>query len=284
MSSHIPPQTPPSAEDQALVRHREALRERFPMPQPKPRKPRKTLVVGVLVLVIGAGLAWLDPSYQREQYISALGERRVVELADGSQVEMDSGTRLQVSWHVRSRRVELQQGQALFEVSKAVVRPFRVQAGGAQVSVLGTRFNVLRGDDMVDVALLRGRVAVQSSADPAQRTHLAPGQQVRVSHGQLQAVATADLARITAWQQQRLVFARTPLAEALAQIQRYRIGAIRLDSQSLADLPISGTFNTRNVDELLDLLPRILPLSLRREADGSVHIGPRAEKNSSPRG
>lgn len=281
MSTPVPPTSP---EDQALARHREELRKRFPMPEPKPRKPRKSLAVGGLVLLLGAGLAWLDPAYHSEQYVSAVGERRVLDLADGSQVQMDSGTRLEVSWHLRSRRVELQAGQALFEVSKALVRPFRVAAGSARVEVLGTRFNVLRSGDNVDIALLRGSVAVQSALDPAQQLRLAPGQQVRVRQGQLQPLARADIEGVLAWQQQRLVFARTPLAEALAQIQRYHAGAIRLDDQDLGQLPISGTFNTANVDHLLDLLPRILPLNLRREADGSVHISRRSGKNISSGG
>ncbi|MFF7062669.1 FecR domain-containing protein [Pseudomonas sp. NPDC008258] len=243
------------------------------MPEPKPRKPRKALLASGLVVLLGAGLAWLDPSYHSEHYASAVGERRLLALADGSQVEMDSGTRLSVSWHLRSRRVELQQGQALFDVSKAVFRPFQVHSGVAKISVLGTRFNVLRGADMLEVALLRGKVAVQATANPAQQLHLAPGQQVRVEQGRLQPLAAADLERITAWQRQRLVFARTPLSQALAQIQRYRVAVIELEGQGLADLSITGTFDTRNVETLLDLLPRILPVSLSRGPDGSVHIG-----------
>ena len=276
MSSDTPTKLPASAEEQALARHREALRERFPMPEPKPRKTRKPLLAGGLVLLLGAGLAWLDPSYHSEQYASALGERRLLTLADGSQVEMDSGTRLSVSWHLRSRRITLQQGQALFEVSKAVFRPFQVEAGTAQVNVLGTRFNVLRGVDTVEVALLRGSLAVQSTVDPAQHQRLAPGQQVSVNQGRLQPLATADLVRITAWQRQRLVFARTPLSQALAQIQRYRVAVIELEGQGLADLPVTGTFDTRNVEALLDVLPRILPVSVRRDPEGRVRIGPRA--------
>jgi len=281
MSNSVPPISP---EDQALARHREELRKRFPMPEPKPRKPRKPLVVAGLVLLLGASLAWLDPAYHSEQYVSAVGERRVLDLADGSKVQMDSGTRLDVSWHLRSRRVELHAGQALFEVSKALVRPFRVAAGSARIEVLGTRFNVLRSEDNVDIALLRGSVAVQSALDPAQQLRLSPGQQVRVRQGQLQPLAQANVDGVLAWQEQRLVFARTPLAEALAQIQRYHTGAIRQEDQSLAQLPISGTFNTAKVDDLLDLLPRILPLTLRREADGSVHISRREGKNISPGG
>ena len=126
------PEQPLSAEDETLARHREALRKRFPMPSPKPRKPRTPLVVGALVALVGAGLFWTDPSYRIEQYSSALGEQRVLDLVDGSRVVLDSGTQIEISWHLRSRRVALNSGQALFEVSKTLSRPFQVDAGAAR--------------------------------------------------------------------------------------------------------------------------------------------------------
>ena len=62
------------------------------------------------------------------------------------------------------------------------------------------------------------------------------------------------------------------LDEAIAQIQRYRQAPIRLEDPALAQLPISGVFNTDNVEDLLDLFPHILPLTMARDADGTLHI------------
>ena len=90
--------------------------------------------------------------------------------------------------------------------------------------------------------------------------------------GQLQPTRNADLLGVLAWQERKLVFSRTPLAQAIAQIQRYRQAPIRLEDPALAQLPISGVFNTDNVEDLLDLLPHILPLTMARDADGTLHI------------
>ncbi|KAF1072026.1 MAG: Protein FecR [Pseudomonas citronellolis] len=278
MTHRRPPQSPLPAEEEALARHREALRQRFPMPEPTPRKPRKPLLAVGLLLAVGAALGWLDPSYREEHYASPLGQTRTLQLADGSQVQLDSGTRLTVSWHLRSRRMQLDAGQALFDISRTMLRPLQVSAGTARIRVLGTRFNVLREGDDARVALLRGSVDLASLRDPTQHVQLAPGQQAQVRGGQLQPVTRVDVDALLAWQQQRLVFQRTPLAEALAQIRRYRAAPVVLDDPRLATLPISGVFNSGNVEQLLDLLPQILPLQIARGDDGSVHLSGRAKK------
>lgn len=261
---------PSSREEEALARHREELRKRFPLPEPKPRTSRKALGAAALVVLLAGGLAWFDPTYHRESYASPLGERRVLELADGSRMTLDSNSRATVEWHLRSRRVELQVGRALFDVSKTVVRPFQVDAGTTQVRVLGTLFSVDRLDPAVRVTLARGKVDV--TTDDGQRLQLLPGQQVETRPGQPLQSVKVDAEAAIAWKDNQLVFDRTPLAEALKQIQRYRAAPILLDSPSLASLPITGVFDSSNVERLLALLPSVLPLSLNTDGDGTLHV------------
>ncbi|MHC8314759.1 FecR family protein [Pseudomonas sp. LB3P31] len=270
--SQAPVPNAQSREDEALARHREELRNRFPLPTPVPRKPRKALGAAVLLVLLGAGLTWVDPAYHSEQYHTVIGERRVLNLADGSHLTLDSNTRATVAWHLRSRRVQLESGQALFDVAKTRVRPFQVDAGAAQVHVLGTLFSVSHLQDAVRVTLVRGAVSVNTAGDAGHAVRLAPGQQVEVRQNRVQQPLTVDTDAATAWKDSRLMFDRTPLAEALAQIQRYRKSPIVLDDPSLASLPISGAFDNRNVEDLLKLLPSILPLSLNSEADGTAHV------------
>ncbi|AVR68792.1 FecR family protein [Pseudomonas paraeruginosa] len=260
--------------DEALQRHRDALKELFPLPPatPKPRKATKA-AGGALLLALAVGtLAWLDPAYQHERFVTAIGERRDVTLADGSQLLLDSGSQVEVSWHPFSRQVELRSGQALFEVSPALYRPFVVSAGSIRVRVLGTRFNVRRLDDDVRVTLARGRVEVANMAAAKAPLVLLPGQQVDSIGGQLTPVAKVDAATAMAWQDDRLVFERTPLGEAVALLRHYRKAPIRMDDPSLASLRLTGVFAAHNADLLLDLLPSILPVAVSRQEDGSVEI------------
>jgi transmembrane sensor len=231
-----------------------------------------------LLVLLGAGLAWVDPAYHSEQFHTVIGERRVLNLADGSRLTLDSDTRATVAWHLRSRQVQLESGQALFDVSKTRVRPFRVEAGAAHVNVLGTLFSVSHLKDAVRVTLVRGAVSVNTPTDAGRSVQLVPGQQVDVRQKRLEQPVAVDADAATAWRDNRLVFERMPLAEALEHIQRYRKPSIVLDDPSLASLPISGVFDNRNIEDLLSLLPSILPLSLNTDADGTTHVRRRAAK------
>lgn len=280
MTHNPAPQPPVSREDEALLRHREELRKRFPLPTPTPRKPRKALGAAALLVLLGAGLTWLDPAYRSETYSTAIGEHHSSVLADGSRLTLDSDTRLTVEWHVRSRQVMLHNGQALFDVSHTVLRPFQVEAGAIRVNVLGTLFSVRKQDDTVRVTLARGKVGVTSTLPGEKALQLIPGQQLDAQGGHLLKPLAVDVEAALAWKDHRLIFERTPLSQVLATLQRYRKASIRLDDPGLAHLPITGAFDSSNVENLLGLLPSILPVSLNSDADGTVHVRRAPDKNS----
>lgn len=263
----------PAPLDDALGRHRDQLKQLFPVPPSRPARSKPARPAGIVLAVAlaFAALAWWNPVYKTEQFATAIGERRTLLLGDGSQLLLDSGTRVDVRWRLRSREAGLHAGQVLFDVSSALYRPFVVSAGPAQVEVLGTLFNVRRlDDDKVRVTLARGRVQVAAAGHAP--VSLRPGQQVDAIGGQLQPVAKADVARAMAWKEDRIVFEQTPLDEAVSLLRHYRKAAIRLDDPSLAALKLNGVFDAHNVDRLLELLPSILPVAVQQQADGSVQI------------
>ncbi|MNO92611.1 fec operon regulator FecR [compost metagenome] len=164
----------------------------------------------------------------------------------------------------------------MFSVSPAVYRPFRVVADATEVEVLGTRFNVDRQRDDVRVTVAEGKVAVRGDGASA---NLLAGDQVLVHAGQLGQPTRVDADKVVAWKDGRLVFERTPLREVLATLQRYREVPIHLDDPRLAELPVSGVFDSARPDNLLALLPQILPLKISRDDDGALHLlGRGAEK------
>ena len=265
----MPKQSP---DDELLARHRDALRNRFPLPTPKPRKKAKSASAAACVLLLAAGLVWLDPAYHREQFRAPQGEHLQVQLSDGSQIMLERNSRITVEWHLRSRRVQLEQGQAMFDVAKTIVRPVQVTAGEARVQVLGTLFSVADFNQNVRVTLVRGRVSVSTRDDPEHSVTLLPDQQIDVSKNQLQQAVSVDVNAANAWQNDQLVFDHTPLAEVLMLIQRYSPRPVILDEPSLANLTLSGVFDTRNVDALLSTLPEVLPIALNSAADGEIHV------------
>ncbi|AJA16132.1 MULTISPECIES: FecR family protein [Pseudomonas] len=261
--------------DEALGRHREELKHLFPLPptRPAPSKAVKSAGITLAVAIAFAALAWLNPAYKSERLATAMGERRAVLLSDGSKLLLDSGTHVDISWRLLSREVDLRSGQALFDVSSAVYRPFVVSAGLAKVEVLGTLFNVRRLDnEAVRVTLARGRVDVAVATAAQAPVTLRPGQQVDSIGGQLMPVAKVDASKAMAWKDDRIVFEQTPLDEAVSLLRHYRKASIELSDPSLAALKVTGVFETHHVDLLLDLLPSILPVAVLKQEDGSVRI------------
>ena len=265
-------------EDEAIARLREELKQRFPLPTPTPARPRRPAAKALgLALLVAAAVAWIDPAYRSEHYATAVGQRQAVQLADGSQLLLDSASTVAVSWHLRSRQVELKQGQALFEVTAMRYRPFLVDAGSTRIRVVGTRFNVSRQTQDVRVTVAEGKVAVRASGGEALAL-LEPGQQLHLHNGIAGQPTPANAEDVMAWQHSQLVFESTPLGEALEILQRHHRQPIRLLDPGLASLPISGVFDSDHVERLLALLPGILPLTVTHAADGAILIAPARKK------
>lgn len=84
-------------------------------------------------------------------------------LPDGSRVRVGQGTELFYSEDFTENRIIKLNGEAYFSVVEDVGRPFTVEAGGLQVTVLGTEFNVkaYSGESQAVVSLLSGSVEVK---------------------------------------------------------------------------------------------------------------------------
>ncbi|WP_296228745.1 FecR family protein [Ralstonia sp. UBA689] len=267
------PHTPDdfSREEASLARHRSALRERFALLELPARAPhrRVPMVVACVATLLGA-LLWADPAFHTQRYATAAGERQHLTLADGTELTLNTRTVAEVEWHLRTRQVRLVDGEAFFDVAHAAWRPFLVRAGDTTVRVVGTILNVRRADPRVMVTVLRGRVHVEDASGDAML--LSARQAVESVGGMLTARAAPDPAAAVAWKDGKLMFERTPLVQVLADINRYRAAPATLADPALERLQISGVFDSARTDALLDLLPSILPVTIRRETDDTVRI------------
>jgi transmembrane sensor len=130
---------------------------------PRFRRPFFAAAAVALAAVIGTAVWWQAHRYPL--FSTDIGERRSITLADGSTVDLNARSRLRVEFSKSERRVELLDGQALFQVAKDKARPFIVHSGDATVRAVGTQFDVYRKDSGTTITVLEGRVAVYSSAE-----------------------------------------------------------------------------------------------------------------------
>jgi transmembrane sensor len=206
---------------------------------------------------------------------TGVGEQRVVRLADGSRVRLDTNSRVTVSLG-RERRISLERGQALFEVAKDAAHPFVVSAAGAEVRALGTEFAVRRGADRnVSVVLVHGTVRVDDSL--AGRVLLHPGQTVSVVAGAIGNVRATDLEIATSWTSGRLVFRDMPLAGAVAEMNRYGAATIILDRSPKVPMLVNGSFDSGDTEAFVAATEAIFGLRADRRTLGVIHLIPKSE-------
>ena len=254
----------------ARVASREALLAEGKAMTAHRRKAAKAAKASLLSLLLAGVLWWLDPAWQTEQVQVAVGVPRELVLADGSQVLLDSGSRLLIERRLRSRQLELVEGQARFTVVHADA-PFIVRSQGVRVRDIGTVFDVRSDARGVRVGVLEGAVEVGSAHGALQQ--LTAGQQLLAVAGELGAVQAVQPSAMAAWSSSVLRFDGTPLRDAIVDLQRYSEVPLRLADERTGSLRLSGEFDSRQVRALLEHLPAVLPVTVVRGADGGLVIG-----------
>ncbi|MDR2307188.1 MAG: FecR family protein [Paucimonas sp.] len=251
-----------------------ALCEPAPVRQlPRRRLLRQALAAGVALAALGLGWrAWESPRLHHQAELqTVLGERRQVDLPDGSHLQLNSATRLQVAFTPQRREVRLLQGEAMFSVAHDSSRPFVVSTAQGEVTVTGTRFDVRQDPDRTRVVVEQGSVRVQGASDS--RAQLTAGQGSHIDpQGKVAAPYAIDADALTAWRHGKLVFDNAPLSEVVREVSRYRVQPLRVAPGKVASLRLSSTFSSDDPDALLRALPSILPVVVRQLADGSSEI------------
>lgn len=232
-------------------------------------------------------------------------ERLVLE--DGSTVELRPGAVVDVRYDDAMRRVILAGGGARFHVAKSHERPFVVVAGGVEARAVGTAFTVQLGAEQVEVLVTEGRVAVEKTApekteaeDTAPLTiaadppgMIAPALAMLAARECIvvktapaasadepaHAVVTLTPAEINArleWLVPRIEFSATPLAEAVAMINRFpqlpdgsanaRL-VLAPELSHLASEPVSGIFRADNIETFVHLLGLNMDIEGERHGD-----------------
>jgi transmembrane sensor len=268
--------TMPTAAEDRLSPYSEALRAHFPAKeailreakqQTQQRRRFKKVIISTGICVLLA-LAWLDPVISTETLQTAIGQQATVQLKDGSQVVLNTNSVLVAEQHLRSRQLYLQQGEALFTVQHGW-QPFTVYANQAEIRDIGTAFNVRHTQHGVMVTVVEGRVEVHTAQDTRLLTQ---GMSVNTQAGAIaEHCCTSEHAAI-AWQQGRLMFDASTLAEVVAELQRYHVGHIEIADQRIAQYRLSGEYDIKGIDALLDTLPEVVPVRIDRRADQSVVI------------
>lgn len=258
--------------DPALIQAAEAAMSRR-RARPASRSVFGLAAAGAAAAAIAAALIWQQsvPAYATD-----VGEARIVQLADGSTLRLDTASRVKVRFTDDRRLVQLEGGQALFEVAHDPARPFIVDAGDATVTALGTVFDVRRDGAAVRVTLVSGVVEVASGHGQEPVKRLAAGQGARVTTAGT-VTAPADVAMETSWTDGRIVFRDTPLVEAVDEVNRYLVDKIDLQADGKAYAAVNGVFRTGDREAFVSTTSAVFGLQAVKRPDGGVLLRERTK-------
>lgn len=217
-------------------------------------------------------------------YETAVAQTRVVELEDGSQITLGAHSRVRVQYEAARRRVVLESGEAFFDVAHDEARPFLVEAGGALVRVVGTRFDVHLGVEQVRISVQQGRVEVRDAraltlAAPAVRV-LSAGQRSEVeerpTYVALSSVAppveSTAAVEAGAWRDGRLAYDNARLEEIVADLNRYYAPGVSLSDAEAGDLRVTAAFRVSQIPAMLEALAANLPVQAQRTESGAYEL------------
>jgi transmembrane sensor len=210
-------------------------------------------------------------------FTTKTGEQKRIVLSDGSQVELNTATRLRVRFTNNARLLNIDQGEAVFFVRHDANRPFEVVAGDTNTRALGTTFNILYLNNQADIAVLDGHIQVETASGSAawRRIRLSAGQETTYTkqHG-LGAIEPADLARIASWQAQRVEFQDKTLANAVCDFNRYSTTQMVIGDPSIEDIRVSGVFHFDDVTAFAEALHGTFGIRNRIEGQAVVLMAP----------
>jgi transmembrane sensor len=227
-------------------------------------------IVTMLVLAVGVS-TWQasllqTPATVMQHLETGRGEYRVLALADGSKVELNGATSLDVRFDGGSRFVRMRRGEARFDVAHEPGRPFVVRAGDSSTTVLGTAFSVDMGSQSVKLAVYRGRVRFGGEAGGARDVVVPAGWRSSYARGAATRPARFD-GVAQDWRQPWIDTDDMVLGDLVEELNRRAGPAVMAPPAHLAGLPLSGRFKLNDAEELLGAIGEIYGFRVAREGD-----------------
>lgn len=247
-----------------------------------------SLVWGVVIMT--APRTELAPADHLNQtpiyYASNIGQFETIELEDGSSVMLNTDTEISVEYTPYERRVQLVQGEAVFDVAKDPNRPFRVHTNRAVVKAVGTIFSVKSVGGTVELMVEEGLVEFTSNTIAELTEHkeeanlsdsrlVSSGSYTKFESETETLIEKTDVAfveRRMAWRSGVLRFDSEPLSEVVSEYNRYITQKIIIDDPELLQLPVAGAFPIGKTRALIDALEQGFGVKIHYQDDDTIRL------------
>ena len=261
---------------------------------PRRRRSHRATWIGAALTaaaaVIFLALAWPRvpaPAGLKQNLVTAVGVLQRTELPDGSIVQVNTVSEVDVQYTATERRVRLVRGEAHFTVAKNPNRPFIVSAGQVAVRAVGTAFNVRLRSAAVEVLVSEGKVQVNDSVQggsllmPKQGADtplLVAGERAVIptqavtgrAAAAVSPIAPVELDRALAWRERRLEFYDVPLRDVVAEFNRYNTHQIVIEDSRLLEQRFTSTYRPDGWPEFVRLLETTYHVVAERDESRTV--------------
>ena len=231
---------------------------------PDRRQAIKTLA---LLMFAGGGTWAVHSRMPWREWVAeertAVGQQRALTLADGTRVDLNTDTAINLRFSPLERRLQLVSGEVLITTApdpEQPVRPFVVSTVQGEVRPLGTRFALRQFSEVCKVNVYEGAVEIHPQNTPWTQT-LQAGEQTCFDASGINGITPVSAGEL-AWVQGMIVSSSMRLTDFLAELGRYRTGMVNCDP-AIADLRVSGTFPLENTDRILTALAATLPVEVQ---------------------
>lgn len=218
-------------------------------------------------------------------YVTRVGEKREIALADGSTILLDADSQVRVSYSAGARSLHLDHGRARFTVAHEASRVFSVDVGDARIIAHGTIFDVTVGSHGVRASLVRGSIEVTGQPRPGGQAasgsrYLKPGEQISFTTASALPTPQAVDAGELNWMSGRLSFRDARLGDAVEEINRYNTRKIVTADPKLAELQVSGGYDAQAPEAFAKAVAKTLGLKCDIRSDGAIILQAGSETSS----
>jgi transmembrane sensor len=225
-------------------------------------------VLKLLLLAAGAGFVGWNVQQHTPlgnvwaDYKTGVGQRRNITLADGSQIQLNTDTAIDVSFDPAQRLIRLRSGEILIQTGKlGDQRLFFVETRDGRIQALGTRFSVHQLSGATRVGVLEDRVIVQPADLSTAAIVLSAGEGADFDRRHIGLIHPFKSTEV-AWTNGQLIVLNARLGNVIEELGRYRRGVLHCDDRA-RDLRVSGTFRLDSTDAVLANLQASLPINVR---------------------
>ena len=204
-----------------------------------------------------------DQVPKNSELVTKKGEKITLLLSDGTTVYLNSDSKLSYPYTFRGKEriVELT-GEAYFSVKHDTSKPFKVISGSTITTVTGTQFNIRNRNNKVSIVVAKGSVRA-ADIKSEKVVNLTKGEMASFnSAGSYIKNANVNLNNYLAWRSNKLFFSKTPLDEAMNEIERYYDVNVEIESDSARKKTISGIFETESLDNVLSIISLTLDVKI----------------------